>query len=105
MSKDKSTPDRASKLLLLISSSLSKLDDDSFTSRSLNKSLSKLLLSESKKLALSNEEVFGMLRLAVTGEKSPHGGAPKVGEIAEIMGREEVLKRLKEAQEEVQKIV
>ena len=105
MSKDKSTPDRASKLLLLISSSLSKLDDDSFTSRSLNKSLSKLLLSESKKLALSNEEVFGMLRLAVTGEKSPHGGAPKVGEIGEIMGREEVLKRLKEAHEEVQKIV
>jgi hypothetical protein len=40
----------------------------------------------------------------VTGERSPHGGAPKVGEIAEIVGREEVLKRIREAREEVERV-
>jgi hypothetical protein len=39
----------------------------------------------------------------VTGERSPHGGAPKVGEIAEIMGKDEVVKRVKEAREEVER--
>ena len=42
-----------------------------------------------------------MLRLAITGERSPHGGAPKVGEVAEILGKDEVLARLKEAREEL----
>jgi len=45
-----------------------------------------------------------MLRLAVTGERSPHGGAPRVGEVAEIMGKEEVLRRVKEAREEARKL-
>ena len=39
----------------------------------------------------------------MTGERSPHGGAPKVGEIAEIMGKDEVVKRVKEAREEVER--
>jgi hypothetical protein len=93
--------------LTLLETYLSKLNEDSFTATALNKTLSTLLFTESKRSttpSLSNEEVFGMLRLAVTGERSPHGGAPRVGEVAEIMGKEEVLRRVKEAREEARKL-
>ena len=104
LSKAQSTPDRAISLFSLLETYLTKLNEDAFTAAALNKALSTLLFTESKRTSLTNEEVFGMLRLAVTGERSPHGGAPKVGEIAEIMGKEEVLRRVREAREEATKL-
>ena len=98
------TAERALTLLSTLEAHLSKLDE--FTSGALNKAVSQVLVAGggrgSTQHRWTNEEVFGMLRLVMTGERSPHGGAPRVGEVAEIVGKEETLKRVTEARDEVE---
>jgi glutamyl/glutaminyl-tRNA synthetase len=72
---------------------LEKIDEGSFQVDRLNKDCSLYLYENAKRLAIKNEDLFSLVRFAATGNPV---GAP-VGDILEILGKQQVLTRLANA--------
>ena len=77
-----------SRILDSISKKLQQQKSQTLTTLDFNKSVSEFLYSERK---FKNEDVYEVLRFSLTGRLQ----SPPVGEIAEVLGKKEVLARLK----------
>lgn len=76
---------------------MAKISEDEFKADQLNKACSIYLMeqNENKSFAYKNEDVFFLLRYAMTGNPV---GAP-IGDISEVLGKKAVLDRLALAQQ------
>jgi len=61
--------EKAYDVILEIENALKKIKEEEFNSQNINKALSKVLVKSAKKMGITNEQVYGIMRVAVTGER------------------------------------